>query len=488
MSTASKVQQVQGLHQYYRDILSADFSFPSLGEVPLELAEWAIRPDNVDSLQLAEFLFQIPNTSLPAEQDQALRLMLLAILQANQASAANNRYLGQLVPDRVAAAMREALARILALHRCFDYFVNAVQLLYRMNMIEDVLGFMRSQPELFEKSPVLRAIAGFIATSCGDYREGLRYLAPLAAGEGGKPMPLTAALSHMSCEYRLGGVPAWPLRFDALDADPERFERELGMLPPMRLLQPLAASGPEPVVFVACDDAYFDEHAKYLAYSLYRTNGTRLALHLHLYAPSAGTLAQVDLLRARLPGLAIGVSLEDGPPPLASHATYYATARFVRAYQALAHYQRDFCIVDADALFRQPWDRLAAQAGAGAELVLACPPAVPFWEQVLAGFVFCRDTPLGREFIGKTAAFILSNLVAGNAIWFTDQVALSVCADRMRDAGTIRRLDSALLVDMAHGPDALCWAVTTGKDSYPAYNHARQELARLYENGIDHVL
>jgi hypothetical protein len=484
---AAKLRRVQSLHQYYRDILSADFSFPDLGDVPLELAEWAIRPDNVDTPKLAEFLLQIPNTRLPAEQDCAMRLMLFAILQANQSSVANNRYLGHIVPDSVAAAMREALARILALHRCYDYFVNCIQLLYRMNMIEDVFGFMKSQPELFEGSVVLRAIAGFIETSRGDYREGLRYLGPLAAGQDGRALPQVAALSRMTCEYHLGVMPEWPLRFDALEAEPARFDSELAMLAPMRMLQPLAAGSMAPVVFVACDDAYFSEHARHLAYSLHRTNGTDLALHLHLYSPSADTLAQLERLRAQLPGLAIGVSTEDGPPPIPSHATYYATARFVRARQALAYYRRDLCIVDADALFRQRWERLASLAGADAEVVLACPPVSPFWEQVLAGFVYCRDTPLGREFLDKAAGFILSNLVDGRAIWFADQVALSVCADRMRDAGAIRRINSAQLIDMAHGDDALCWAVTTGKKSCPDYNCARDDLARHYEDGTSHV-
>jgi hypothetical protein len=484
---AARVRHMQSLHQYYRDSLSADFSFPGLGDVPLELAEWAIRPDNVDTLKLAEFLLQIPNTSLPAEQDCAMRLMLFAILQANQASVANNRYLDYIVPDSVSAAMRDALARILALHRCYDYFVNSIQLLYRMNMIEDVLGFMRSQAELFEGSAALRAIAGFIETSCGNYREGLRYLGPLGAGQGGRALPQVAALARMTCEYRLGAQPEWPLRFDALDAEAARFERELGMLAPMCMLQPLAADGKEPVVFVACDDAYFSEHARHLAYSLHRTNGAALALHLHLYSPGAETFAQLERLRAQLPGLAIGVSTEDGPLPIANRVTYYATARFVRARQALAHYRRDLCIVDADALFRQPWERFASLAGAGAEVVLACPQAVPFWEQVLAGFVYCRDTPLGRAFLGKAAGFILTNLVDGREIWFADQVALSVCADRMRDAGAIRRVDSALLIDMAHRDEALCWAVTTRKESHPAYNRAREELARHYENASHHV-
>lgn len=480
---AARLARLRGLHQYYRDALSSSFAFPDLGDVPRELAEWVARTDNVDTLQLAELLQQIPNTALPAEHDRALRLMLFAILQANACTDTNNRYRDHIVPERLADSVRGALGRILGLHRCYEYFVDAVQLLYRMNLLEDVDAFMADHPDLFAGDATLRAIAGFIETGCGDYAAGLAHLDPLVAGPGREGLPLVAALSHMTCVYRLGALPDWPLRFDALAAGPDRFARELALLPELRMLQPLP-EGAGPVVFVACDDGYFAEHARHLACSLHATNGSPPALHLHLYSPGAATLAGIDTLRARLPGLAIGVSAEDGPLPVAHAPTYYATARFVRAHQVLERYRRDLCIVDADALFHRPWERLAQLAGPAAEVVLAAPRVAPFWEEVLAGFVYCRATPSGREFLGKAAAFVVSNLVEGRAIWFTDQVALSVCADRLGAHGeALRRLDSALLVDMAHGEDALCWAVTTQKTGHPRYDAARRELARRY--GLD---
>lgn len=479
----SGLEHLHGLHQYYRDALSSSFSFPDLGDVPRELVEWVIRTDNVDTLQLTELLHQIPNTKLSPEHDRALRTMLFAILQANQASDVNNRWVDRIAPRQLAESMRAALARILDLHPCYDYFINAIQLLYRMNLIEDVCGFMTANPELFEDNAMLRSIAGFIETERGDYQAGLRYLGPVASGADRDAAPLVSALAYMTCEYRLGRMPSWPLRYDAFEAGPERFARELSMLAPLRMLQPLP-EGEGTAVFVACDDVYFEEHVRHLAYSLYQTSEGRFPLHLHLYAPEAATLERIDELRARLPGLAIGVSLEEGPVAFERKATYYATARFVRAYEILGHYRRPLCIVDADLLFNHSLERLGLLADPSAEVVLATPPLVPFWEQVLAGFVFCRNTSCGRDFLGKTAAFILSNLVARQAIWFTDQVALSACADRMRGVGSaILCLDSALLVDMAHREDALCWAVTTRKTGHPRYDRARRELEQRYEHG-----
>lgn len=307
---ATRLARLRGLHQYYRDALSSNFAFPDLGDVPRELAEWVVRTDNVDTLQLAELLQQIPNTALPAGHDRALRLMLFAILQANACTDANNRYRDHIVPERLADSMRGALGRILGLHRCYEYFIDAVQLLYRMNLLEDVDAFMADHPDLFAGDATLRAIAGFIETGCGNYAAGLAHLDPLVAGPGREGLPLVAALSHMTCAYRLGALPDWPLRFDALAAGPDRFARELALLPELRMLQPLP-EGAGPVVFVACDDGYFAEHARHLACSLHAANGSPPALHLHLYSPGAATLAVIDTLRARLPGLAIGVSAED---------------------------------------------------------------------------------------------------------------------------------------------------------------------------------
>jgi len=481
---AAGLARMRALHQYYRDALSRDFAFPGLGDVPLELVEWAGRADNIDTLQLAELLQQIPNTQLPAEHDRALRLMLFAIVQANACSDINNRYADRIVPERLAESMRGALARILALHECYEYFIDGVQLMYRMNLLDDVDGFMRAHPDLFTGNPALRAIAAFIEMGCGDYRAGMAYLEPLATGPGRPRLPLVAALTYMTCAYRLDAEPSWPLRFDVAPAGSERFARELAMLPPLRMVQPLPEHDDgtaRPIVFVACDDAYFEQHARHLACSLHAAGDERPDLHLHLYSPSAATLAGVDALRARLPGMAIGVSTEDGALPVQHAPTYYATARFVRAWELFGHYRRTMCIVDADALFRQPWRRLDELAGPKAEVILAAPRAVPFWEQVLAGFLVCRYTGTGRAFLGASAAFILSNLVSKQAIWFTDQVALSVCADRMGEAqGALRRIDSHLLVDMAHGDAALCWAVTTQKTGHPRYDAARRELELRY--------
>jgi hypothetical protein len=179
--------------------------------------------------------------------------------------------------------------------------------------------------------------------------------------------------------------------------------------------------------------------------------------------------------------MAIGVSAEYGPVPLAHAPSYYATARFVRAWQIMQRYRCTLCLMDADALFNGDWDRFSATVGGQAELVLARPQAAPFWEHVAAGFVLCRPTPLGEHFLAKVSQFILRNYALQQSVWFTDQVALSAYDSLFgADNAAIVHIDSRQVIDLQHTPDSLCWMVTTRKTGNPAYDAAKARLWQRY--------
>lgn len=470
---------VKDLHQYYRDCLSQPTHFPDLGQLPRELIEWVTDPRNTDAAQLAEFLETLPRSGLSAEHDMALRVMLFTIVQANLACDVNNRFPDYTLPPGITANVKRGLGRVLELYPTGDYIATCVQLLYRIKEIDEVLALSESYPDIFARYPVLQAIIGFIHTMLGNYETALIWLQPLAEHEAHHALPLVA-LSHMTCQHRLGKLPQWPLNFDSFETGADDLQRLIGTLPACRMVEPLAQS-PRPVVFAACDTAYYFEHAKYLAYSLHDTNLGKLDLHLHLYSPAPNVLADIEVLRKQLPGLAIGVSLEDGPVPLAHAPSYYATARFARAYQVLRHYGRELVMMDADALFNTGWDAFAAQHAQHAELALAVPGAAPFWEKVLAGFVYCRPTPLAEHFLAKVAQFILHNMELGRVIWFTDQIALSA-ADDLLAAGhqAVQHVDSRVVIDLQHTPHSLCWMVTTTKTGHARYDAARARLRKRY--------
>jgi len=476
---AHSIELVKGLHQYYRDCLSGPESFPDLGGYPPEVIDWAIDRGTTNVIQLAEFFETLPRSTLPPQQDLALRLMLFTIVHANLASDHNNRYPGYDLPKNLVDDIKNGLSRVLELHPTGDYIAICVQLLYRIKEIEEVLHLSEDYPDIFARYPVLRAITGFIHTMLGKHELALQYLEPLVQDPALQQLPL-AALSAMTCQYRLGQTPQWPLSFDSVREDSARLPELIERLPAFQMLQPLSKT-PRPVVFVACDTRYFFLHAVYLAYSMHAENAGKLDLHLHLYSPEPRVLDEIDRLRARLPGLAIGVSAEYGPVPLPHPPAYYATARFVRAHQVMQQYRCELCLMDADALFNGSWERLTAQLTPATELALVRPQAVPFWEEVPAGFLLCRPTPLAGQFLAKVAQFIAHNIVLGRSVWFTDQIALSVTHD-MLDAGNpaFTALDPDLVIDTRHQPGALCWMVTTVKSGMPAYDAARERLAKRY--------
>jgi hypothetical protein len=338
---------------------------------------------------------------------------------------------------------------------------------------------------VFARYPALQAIAGFIHSMLGNHDKALSWLEPLAQDPKNRNLPMVG-LSLMSSQYFSGRIPEWPLSFPSLQDDPEALQRLIDQLPAIEMVEPLAAT-PRPVAFVACDTHYFMKHARYLAYSLHATNVGKLDLHLHVYAPTPQVFAELGLLRQRLPGLGIGLSIERGPAPTSHPPSYFATMRFVRAYQVLRHYRCELCLMDADALFNGDWNVFARRLPADAELVLARSDSSPFWERIVAGFAYCRPTPLAERFLAKVSHFILYNIVQNKLVWFTDQVALSVCDDQgLRDNPAnpaIHHIDYRTVIDLQHTPDSLCWMVTTKKTGNAEYDGARERLTRRYTIG-----
>jgi hypothetical protein len=473
------IDTVKNLHQYYRDKLSRPSKFPAIGSLPPELVEWVIDVRNTDVVQLAEHLETLPRSGLPDNEDLALRLLFFTIVQANLASDVNNRYPNYTLPEGVVANIKRGLSRVLELHPHEDYVAICVQLLYRVKEVEEVLSMAESYPDIFAEYPMLQAMVGFIQTNLGNYDTAVRYLQPLAEHPTLRNLPFVG-LSYMTCQHFLGKVPQWPLSFESLRTDTAELEDLVASLPKIEMVEPLAATGRD-VVFVAADSVYFMDHARYLAFSMHATNAGKLDLHLHLYSPSVAVLQEIERMRRQLPGMAIGVSAERGPVPLAHAPTYYMTVRFVRAWQVMQRYQRTLCLMDADALFNGDWDRFSANIGTQAEIVLARPEAAPFWEQVPAGFVVCRPTPLGEHFLAKVSQFILRNYALKQTVLFTDQVALSAYDSLFgKDNPAIVHIDSRVVIDLQHTPDSLCWMVTTRKSGNPAYDAARARLERHY--------
>ena len=377
---------------------------------------------------------------------------------------------------------RRLLLKTLKITLTVFYLINAVQLLFRLQEIEEVIKTSQSHPQLFEDIPQLRAIIGFIYMLSGEYAQAMYYIKPLLQEPEKHPIP-NITLWGMTCQYFLGETPTQPFSFESLKQDKALLAEHIKHLPKMEMLQPLSSSVKRPVVFVACNDDYFFQHIFHLAYSLHSTNAETLALHLHLYTPNPKILAEIEQLKIRVPGVPIGVSVEYGETQVHHTATYYASARFIRAFQLMEHYSNEIIVLDADTLFNRNWSDFSVQFLPQDEIVLACPAASPFWERVLAGFLYLKPTPLARDFMAQVAHFILDNIERQLLHWFVDQVALSVCDDRLtRNNPAVKHFPSEKLIDIHCTSQALIWAVTTNKMGPPSYQARREKLEKDYAN------
>ena len=85
--------------------------------------------------------------------------------------------------------------------------------------------------------------------------------------------------------------------------------------------------------------------------------------------------------------------------------------------------------------------------------------------------------------MAQVAHFILDNIERQLLHWFVDQVALSVCDDRLtRNNPAVKHFPSEKLIDIHCTSQALIWAVTTNKMGPPSYQARREKLEKDYAN------
>lgn len=465
------------MHQYYRDTLSQDFTFPSIGNLSKDAILHLVQTGSCDMAALLEHLLSTPS-GLATDQDKALKILLMLICQANMALDKNNHGIQQKFPPAYAKSLWEGLMKVLTLDPNDHYLIIAAQLLFRVGDIEIVLEMASQRPVIAHKHRTYQKILSMIHMMDEDYELALPYLADLIEHPAESQNSLVALMA-MSCMYKLGGLPETPMDFASLACT------DLESLQPLPLqwcLEPEAGREPKPVVLIACDERYFFDHALALVYSIQETNAGELDVHLHLYNPNPSVLWKTEQLKKALPSLHITATREDIHTETDKIRVDFASRRFMAASQVLRRLQAPVMVVDADGLFRKAWSQWLGPQELTADILYGGSPAVPFWEKVPAGFVYLNNSPAALEYLQHVAGFIKSNLDKNNHVWFLDQMALSASLDRLVDgSATVATTPASTLVDINHGPESLYWAVTTIKSGSGSYNDYKKTLLQKYE-------
>ena len=217
---------------------------------------------------------------------------------------------------------------------------------------------------------------------------------------------------------------------------------------------------PRPVLLAACDEAYFDQFAQYLALSsVARSALTRV--HLHVYEPSPGCVERGGALAARCGGR---LTISHEPPGRNAFGRpirfYYAAARFAVASRLRQAIRAPILMVDADSLVVKDlapgFERLA---GDEAGFIRQFDSAAPY-RQILASAIYLgAGSARAIEFFTRLADGIgLAMARAGP--YHVDQIGIHYALSWWAGHGRSLRIHGLDMrwSDSAFGPDALIWS------------------------------
>jgi len=178
-----------------------------------------------------------------------------------------------------------------------------------------------------------------------------------------------------------------------------------------RLQGELPAAGGEGVVFAACDDGYYARFATDFLFSAEDT-GHPHRIHIHLYAPSAQTLAHIAALRDSLRHTQLTYSWEDDGYERygIDSVIYFAAARFIMIHHLLQECRCPILGVDIDGFVHRPLDGafdLIGQADVTFHFRFG---ERRVWRRILAAAVGFNHTPEGLRFCERAARCIQASL------------------------------------------------------------------------------
>ena len=186
------------------------------------------------------------------------------------------------------------------------------------------------------------------------------------------------------------------------------------------------STGRDFVVFLSCDQHYFDRFAYPLLNSLKQNGGADCLVHIHVVNPQAGLEQRIAALRASLeyPDIAFSHETIDAAA-CENPKTYYACSRFLHLPALQRRYGKPVLVLDADLLVIGRIDALLESLrDCDAGLIEYDPGRNDLCEHFWASVLYCGASPQAAVFFDDVALYIAHFLKAGQPVWFLDQVAL----------------------------------------------------------------
>ncbi|MCB8837076.1 hypothetical protein [Aurantimonas sp. VKM B-3413] len=239
-----------------------------------------------------------------------------------------------------------------------------------------------------------------------------------------------------------------------------------------------ASSGPG-VVLAACDDLYYHSFGPTLARSIER-HGVEQPMHLHLCAPSAATLADIERLSNSLRHVRLTWTWDRGTlaEGLPFRSIYLASARFLIAPVVLESCRAPVLCLDIDAIANKPIWKHYELARAGTDVVvIQRREETSDSRRVRAGAFGLNPTPDGLRF-GAALAGSLSAILPLRPRYHLDQIVIYYLMKELARSDSIRIKDMPpALSDFGFEKDAVIWMAKGWKmKNSPLFKDAQREV------------
>jgi hypothetical protein len=219
------------------------------------------------------------------------------------------------------------------------------------------------------------------------------------------------------------------------------------------------ADDPRPILFAACDAAYYQRFARYLAISsIARSPGTRV--HLHVYEPSSGIIADLERLSSRWPDrLTISHESTGRNPYPGPSKFYFAAARFGVAARLRESTSAPIVMIDADGLVVRELAKAFREFGSADAGFIHQTGSVAPYRQILASAIYLGTSPAAQDFFGRLADAI-GLALQDRGQYHVDQIAIHYALQWcVEDARSISLADvNTKWSDSEFAPDALIWS------------------------------
>lgn len=467
--------RTRAMHQFYRDVFSRSIYLPEADALPAHLVVEILNYANSD-INALNGLLQSAETDLEPEQDRALKLMMGAIAMANEAFDGHSTGMQAGMPAEKVTLITNQVVEAMQLSDNVNYLVASIQILFRINEIDSVLFLISNNLSTLSETPCVLKILLLICLMEEDYNQAQIVIQQLTSDPdfiGEDTMTLVMVVCGI---YKMGGYPEAfidfrPLLETGFEPDTDRYKW---------LIEP--DNNGKTTVVVGCDKNYFYQHAIALLFSLYETNRDELNVHLHIYNCDEQIQRDVQSLCAGLEHFNVSLSSESFTCAKDINV-HYASRRFVFLRHAMSKLAGPVMVLDADCLVRKSWSSFKTTLG-NQKMIVSWAEGAPFWEDIIAGFIYSEGGAVSDKFFDAVARFIDSNLSSGNAVWFLDQIALACAMNELSavEQMSIGREKTSSLVDIKHSEDAFSWVVTTVKNGQGVYQDYKQALLDKYTN------